>query len=128
MRLRRSPASAGCCWSWAWHKSARRKCGLGARTSPSSWPSCSIRKCPGQPCCSTPSAEPRPGVIARLLLDLQREVVQPHRLARIVFELDVVLLLVERDLRRVGHLALALALAVEPHLEERERIVRGPRL
>src|SRR5215510_13940705 len=76
----------------------------------------------------TSSRRRRPIRRTGLLLDLEHEVVQPHRLAREVLELDIVLLLVERDPGRVRHLALALAVGVESHLEEREGVVGGARL
>ena len=61
-----------------------------------------------------------------LFSHFERQVVQPHRLAGVVLDLYGVLLLVEQNLRGIREPALAFTGPVEPHFEERERVIVRP--
>src|SRR5262249_51933447 len=68
------------------------------------------------------------GVPEFLFLGFNAHVLQTHRLARVVLELDRVLLLVVGNLGRERHLAFTFAGRLDTDFDERERIVDAARL
>src|SRR5215207_3146657 len=61
--------------------------------------------------------------LAFLADSLAFDVLQQDRLRAVVFQLDLLLVVARRDLGRQRHLALADAVAIDTHLDHRERIV-----